>query len=86
VKGGLFLNVVVTESTAIFELFASKDQALLVRGDAARDELISWKTQTLDIPLLVLNLGLDIVDGVRGLNLEGDGFARKAVKMTLNVE
>ena len=31
-------------------------------------------------PLLVLNLGLDIVDGVRGLNLEGDGLTREAVK------
>ena len=30
------------------------------------------------IPFLVLNLGLDIIDGVRGLDLEGDGLARKA--------
>ena len=30
------------------------------------------------VPLLVLDLGLDIVDGVRGFNLEGDGFAREA--------
>ena len=29
-------------------------------------------------PLLVLDFGLDIVDSVWGLNLEGDGFARKA--------
>ena len=34
----------------------------------------------MDIPLLVLDLGLDIVDGVRGLNLKGDGFTRKAVE------
>ena len=25
-----------------------------------------------------MDLGLDIVDGVRGLNLEGDGFTREA--------
>ena len=25
--------------------------------------------------VIVLNLGLDIVDGVRGLNIKGDGFA-----------
>ena len=49
-------------------------------------------TLKMDIPLLVLDLGLDIVDGVRGLNLEGDGFTRKAVegarsvKVDLNVE
>jgi hypothetical protein len=29
-------------------------------------------------PLLVLDLGLDIVDGVRRLNFESDGFAREA--------
>ena len=32
----------------------------------------------IDIPFLVLNLGLDIVDGVRGFDLKGDGLARKA--------
>ncbi len=37
VKSGLFLDVVVIESAAIFELFASKDQALLVRWDTARE-------------------------------------------------
>ena len=26
-------------------------------------------------PLLVLDLGLDIVDGVRGFNLKSDGFS-----------
>ena len=29
-------------------------------------------------PFLVLDLGLDIVDGVRGLDFECDGFAREA--------
>ena len=32
----------------------------------------------MNIPLLVLDLGLDIVDGVRGLNLESDSFTREA--------
>jgi hypothetical protein len=31
------------------------------------------------IPLLVLDLGLDIVDGVGALHLECDGFTREAV-------
>lgn len=34
VKGGLFLDVVVTKSTAILELLSCEDQALLVRGNA----------------------------------------------------
>jgi len=57
------LNVVVRESAAILKLLASEDQALLVRGDA----------------LLVLDLGLDIVDRVRGLDLEGDGLTREGL-------
>ena len=57
------LDVVVGEGAAILELLASKDQALLVGGDA----------------LLVLDLGLDIVDRVRGLDLEGDGLAREGL-------
>ena len=43
-------------------------------------------TLEMDIPLLVLDLGLDIVDGVRGLNLEGDGFTRKAVEGARSVK
>ena len=59
VKGGLLLNVVVSQGAAILKLLASEDQALLVWGN----------------PLLVLNLGLDILDGVRRLHLQGDGLA-----------
>merc|ERR1712203_1190868 len=57
-KGGLLLDVVVGEGPSVL-LLASKDQPLLVRGDA----------------LLVLDLGLHILDGVRGLDLEGNGLA-----------
>ncbi len=59
VQGRLLLDVVVGESAAILELLASKDQALLIGGDA----------------LLVLDLALDHVDGVGALDLEGDGLA-----------
>jgi len=48
VKGGLLLDVVVRQCAAIFQLFASKNKALLVWRDA----------------LLVLNLGLDVVNGI----------------------
>jgi len=47
-EGGLLLDVVVGEGPSVFELLASEDQPLLVRGDA----------------LLVLDLGLDILNGV----------------------
>merc|ERR1719167_400137 len=56
VESGLLLDVVVGQSPAILQLLASEDQPLLVRGDS----------------LLVLDLGLDILDRVRGLHLKGD--------------
>ena len=68
VKGRLFLDIVVGEGTAIFKLLAGEDQALLVGGDA----------------LLVLNLGLDVVDGVRGLDLESDGLSRQSLNEDLH--
>merc|ERR1712172_352034 len=47
-EGRLLLDVVVGEGPSVFELLASEDQPLLVRGDA----------------LLVLDLGLHVLDGV----------------------
>merc|ERR1711936_1419334 len=57
VEGALLLDVVVGKCASILQLFAGKDQPLLVWGNA----------------LLVLDLGLDILDGVRRLHLQGDG-------------
>merc|ERR1712224_192486 len=58
-QGGFLLDIVVLECAAILELLASEDEALLVRWD----------------PLLVLPMGLDGVDGVSALDLQGDGLA-----------
>ena len=69
-KGRLLLNIVVGEGTPILKLLASEDKSLLVRGDA----------------LLVLDLGLYRLDSVRGLNLEGDGLARKSLDEYLMFE
>ena len=62
VESRLLLDVVVRERAAVLELLAGEDEALLVGGDA----------------LLVLDLGLDVVDGVRGLHLKGDGLTCSA--------
>jgi hypothetical protein len=59
VKGRLLLNVIVGKGAAILKLLASEDQALLVRRNT----------------LLILNLGLDIVDGIARLDLKGDSLA-----------
>ena len=63
VESALLLDVVVGESAAVLELLAGEDEALLVRGDA----------------FLVLDLGLDGVDGVGGLDFEGDGLAGQSL-------
>jgi hypothetical protein len=57
------LDVVVGESAAILKLLAGEDQTLLVWRDS----------------LLVLNLGLDVVDGVRRLHLKGDSLTRQGL-------
>ena len=70
VKGGLLLDVVVRQGTAILELLASKDQPLLV-----------WRD-----PLFVLDLRLDILDGIRGLYLQGDGLTSEGLDKDLHLE
>lgn len=57
------LDVVIRKSSAILELLASEDQALLVGWDS----------------FLVLDLGLDIINSIRRLHLEGDGLARQGL-------
>ena len=55
-EDGLLLDVIIQESATIFEPLSGEDEALLVGGDT----------------LLVLNLALDIIDCVAGLDFEGD--------------
>ena len=57
-EGGLLLDVVVSQGPAVLELLAREDESLLVGRDS----------------FLVLDLGLDVLDGVGGLNVEGDGL------------
>merc|ERR1712161_72946 len=68
VKGRFLLDVVVGKSTAIFELFAGKDQSLLIWGNA----------------FLVLDLGLDIFDGVRSLHFQSNGLASQGLDKNLH--
>ena len=56
-----FLDIIIRQRTPILQLLAGEDQTLLVGGDA----------------LFVLYLRLYVVDGVGGLDFEGDGFARE---------
>ena len=67
-KSGLLLDVVVTQGAAVFELLAGEDEALLIWGDA----------------LLVLDLSLDVFNGVRGLDIEGDGLSGESLDEDLH--
>merc|ERR1719450_1328563 len=58
-ESGLLLDVVVRESSAVLELLTSEDESLLVW----------WDT------FLVLDLSLDILDGVSWLDVKSDGLS-----------
>merc|ERR1711937_1042795 len=67
-ESGLLLDVVVGEGSAVLELLTGEDESLLVRWDA----------------LLVLDLGLDVLDGVRWLDIKGDGLAGQGLDEDLH--
>merc|ERR1712119_49169 len=67
-EGALLLDVVVGEGSSILQLLAGEDQSLLIWGDS----------------LLVLDLGLDVLNGVRGLHLEGDGLTGEGLDEDLH--
>jgi len=62
------LDIVVREGTAILKLLSSKDQTLLIWGNA----------------LLVLDFGLDIFNSIGSFDLESDGLARKGLHENLH--
>ena len=69
VKGGFLLDVVVAESPAVLELLSGEDEPLLIGRDA----------------LLVLDLGLDILNGVAGLDVKSDGLSGECFHKDLHV-
>merc|ERR1711990_662905 len=67
-EGALLLDVVVRESSSVLQLLAGEDQPLLIWGDS----------------LLVLDLGLDVLDGVGWFDLEGDGLTGEGLDEDLH--
>ena len=67
-EGRFLLDVVVRKSSAVLKLLSSEDESLLIGGDA----------------LLVLDFGLDILDGVRRLNVQGNGLASQSLDEDLH--
>ena len=69
-EGALLLDIVVSQGSVVLQLLAGKNQPLLVRGDA----------------LFILDLGLDVLDGVGGLHVQGDGLAVQGLDKQLHGE
>jgi len=67
-ESGLLLDVVVREGSAVLELLSSEDKSLLIWWDS----------------LLVLDLGLNILDGVSWLNVKGDGLTSQGLDEDLH--
>merc|ERR550534_1583347 len=57
-QSGLLLDIVIAQSTTVFQLFTSEDQALLIRRNS----------------FFILNLCFDVIDGITWLDLKGDGL------------
>jgi len=67
-EGRFFLNIVIGKCSAIFQLFSSEDQSLLLRRNS----------------FFVLDFGLDIGDGVIRLDVQSNGFSRKGFDKDLH--
>ena len=67
-ESGLFLDVVIRKGSSILELLSSEDKSLL----------IWWDT------FFVLDLGLDVFDGVCWLNIKSDGFTSEGLDEDLH--
>ena len=62
------MDVVVGKSSSILELLSSEDKSLLIWRDT----------------FLVLNLSLDVFNGVSWLNIEGDGLTGEGLDEDLH--
>jgi len=67
-EGRFLLDVVVRQGSTVFQLLSSKDQSLLIGWDS----------------FLVLDLGLDVLNGICWLDVEGDGLAGKGLDEDLH--
>ena len=67
-KGALLLDVIVGQGATILKLFSGEDETLLIWGDS----------------LLVLDLRLNVVDGVGRLHLEGNGLSGEGLDENLH--
>merc|ERR1719384_2389724 len=63
-----FLDVVVRQSSTVFQLFACKDQSLLFRWDS----------------LFILNLRFNVLNSIIRFHIEGDGLSSQSFHENLH--
>ena len=63
-----FLDIVVREGSTIFQLFTSKDESLLIGWDS----------------FFILDLSLDVINGVGWFNVEGYSLASEGLYKDLH--
>ena len=68
-ESGLLLDVVIRKGTAIFELLSGKDKTLLIWGNT----------------FFILNLGLNVLNGVAGFDIQSDRLACKGLDENLHI-
>jgi len=68
VECALLLDIIIRQGASILKLLAGEDEALLVGRDA----------------LLILNLRLDVVNGIGGLHLESDRLSSQRLHEDLH--
>jgi len=67
-EGRFFLDVVIGKCSTVFQLLSSENESLLL-----------WRNS-----LFVLNLGLDILDRVVRLDVQGDSFSSQSLDENLH--
>ncbi|KAL0535173.1 hypothetical protein IC582_029497 [Cucumis melo] len=67
-KSRFLLDVVISKSSSILQLLSGEDKSLLVWGNT----------------FLILDLGLDVINGIGGLHLEGDSLSGKSLDKNLH--
>ena len=86
-KGALLLDVVIRKGSPILKLLPSENETLLVRRNPrwTRSDADFFDRECKHIPLLILYLCLNVVDSIRGLNLEGDGLSSESLYENLHI-
>jgi hypothetical protein len=67
-ESGFLLNVIIGEGSSVFQLFSCKNKSLLIRGNS----------------FFVLDLGLDVFNGIRGFDFQSDSLSSKSFNENLH--